>query len=80
MTQYVSYDADADTLYVHLNDGSVTHTRFVDDYRAIDYHEDVVLGIEFIDASVGVDLHDLPFAETVDRLIGESGHRFPVFA
>lgn len=80
MSQYTTYDPDADTLYVHLNDGVVEQTRFVDDYRAIDYREDVVVGVEFINASEGVDLSDLPFADTLERLIGESGQRIPVFA
>lgn len=80
MNQYVVYDPEADTLYVHLANGAVDRTRFVDDFRAIDYHEDVVIGIEFINASDGVDLRDLPFADTVERLIGESGHRIPIYA
>jgi len=71
----VTYDRDADVLYVQLREGESARQQHLGDLRIIDLAEDgTVLGIEFIDVSGGVDLRDLPFAETVERLIHDSGH------
>ena len=70
----VSFDADADVLYVELQRGSATRTVSVDDLRLIDYSADgAVIGVEFIGASGGVDLRDLPFRQTIEKAIGDSG-------
>lgn len=71
----VTYDRDADVLYVQLSEGESARQQSLGDLRIIDLAADgTVLGIEFIDVSGGVDLRDLPFAETVERLIHDSGH------
>lgn len=76
-----TYDADADALYVQLSDEAAPHQVFLDDLRIVDYSEDrAVVGVEFLHASEGIDLSDVPFAPTVERLIGESGRSFRVFA
>jgi uncharacterized protein YuzE len=72
----VSYDDEGDVLYVLLAGDEIPVERSIslDDLRIVDYSTDGrVLGIEFINASSGVDLSDLPFAETVAQLIGTSG-------
>lgn len=70
----VSFDAEADVLYVYLTDGTVDATTALGDLRMIDKSKDgTVLGIEFISASEGVDLSDIPFAPTVAAAIGDSG-------
>ena len=75
-----TYDREADVLYVSLADGQSAWQTFVDDCRILDYSaEGSVLGVEFICASEGIDLRDLPFARSIEELIGESGHHFPVF-
>lgn len=73
-----TYDADADVLYVKLLDErTVSRQTVLDDLRIIDLTDDgSVVGVEFIDASGGVDLADVPFAEQVEELIGHSGHSF----
>jgi uncharacterized protein YuzE len=78
----VSYDPEADVLYVSLSDHeSVDHSTALDDIRIIDYSADgAVMGIEFINASAGVDLNDVPFQQRVERLIGESGLPIKVLA
>lgn len=77
----VTYDREADVLYVALADGQSARQSFVDDCRILDYSaEGSVLGVEFVCASEGVDLHDLPFARSIEHLIGESGHQFRIFA
>ena len=76
-----TYDAEADALYVRLRDGAASHQAFLDDLRIVDYTEDRgVAGVEFLHASGGIDLSDVPFAPIVERLIGECGHSFRVFA
>ena len=51
------------------------------DYRILDYSKDGrVLGVEFLCAREGIDLQDLPFATRIERLIGESGLHFKIFA
>lgn len=70
----VTYDVEADVLYVTLAEGDVARSTSLDDLRILDYSEDgAVLGIEFINASAGVDLADIPFQRRVEALIGESG-------
>ena len=77
----VTYDEEADVLYVRLVEGDIARQKFIDDTRILDYNVDGgVAGIEFVCASEGVDLSDLPFSRRVERLIGESGQSFSVFA
>ena len=77
----VTYDDEADVLYVELNSAAVDRSHSLDDIRIIDYSKaGAVVGIEFINASSGVDLSDVPFAEKVEKLIGETGLTIPLFA
>ena len=79
--QQVTYDPEANALYVKLIDIPVHRTHALDDLRLIDYSEDGgVVGVEFLQASDGLDLRDLPFSKKVAHLIKESGHTFPIFA
>lgn len=78
---HVTYDDDADVLYVGLAEGDVAETRNLGDLRLVDLAKDgTVLGIEFISASQGVDLDSVPFAPTVAAAIGDSGLPIKVFA
>ncbi len=77
----VSYDAESDVLYVRLNAGKSARQTRSGDLRIIDIAEDgAVLGIEFVCASGGVDLRDIPFSQTVERLILDSGLSIKLFA
>jgi uncharacterized protein YuzE len=70
----VTYDPESDALYVRLNDLAVAKTKPLDDLRLIDYSADgAVVGVEFLEASYGVDLSDVPHSHRIDELIGESG-------
>ena len=75
-----TYDADADILYVRLlDDETPARQTFLDDVRIIDHSEGgAVVGIEFIGASEGVVLEDVPFAQQVEDLVGRSGHSFRI--
>lgn len=78
---HVTYDQETDILYVRLQVGESAKQTFLDDARIIDRSADgAILGVEFLGASDGVDLVDVPFAQTVQRLINESGLGLKVFA
>ena len=78
----IAYDPEADILYVSLRDGmKIAGQKVLDDLRIIDSAEDgAVVGVEFICASGGIDLSDVPFAESVEKLIEQSGQSFKIFA
>lgn len=77
----VTYDRDADVLYVRLNEGKSARQSRLGDLRIIDMSEEgTVLGIEFVCASGGVDLRDIPFAQRVQQLIHDSGLPMKLFA
>ena len=76
---HASYSKSADALYVYLSEGDVARTRIPDDRRIIDLAADGrVLGIEFVDASAGVDLKDIPSKQQVEGLIRD--FHFHIFA
>ena len=78
---YAEYDADSDAIYVYLLNAPVTRTKSIDDICNIDYSGDGgVVGLEFLGVSAGVDLADVPCAQTVERLIGELGLDIKLFA
>lgn len=77
----VTYDAEADALYVRLVSRRVARTRSKGDLRMIDYAEDgSVVGVEFLQASGGIDLTGLAESEEIEQLIRQGGLHFPVFA
>ena len=79
--QHIDHDPENDVLYGSLNVGDVDRSASLDDHRTIDYSSDgAVIGVEFLDASTGIDRSDMPFAETVERIIGASGQKFRIFA
>ncbi len=74
MRPEVTYDPQIDCLYVRLSHLPIAHTDYLDDLRGIDYSADnAVVGIEFIDASAGIDLSYVPFRQKVEEAIGDSG-------
>ena len=73
------YSQTVDAVYVHLANAEVDRTRSLDDRRMIDVSKDgVIVGIEFLDVSAGIDLRDVPFKSEVERLL--SDFHFRVFA
>lgn len=75
-----TYDKEADILYVRLlDDEPVVRQTFLDDVRIVDHSEDgSVIGVEFVAASDGIELDDVPFAQQIEELIGGSGHSFRI--
>ncbi len=77
----VTYDNEADILYVRLRRGVSARQGFLGNDRIIDYsEEDDVLGVEFIDASHGIELEDLADASHIEKLIKAAGGQFKIFA
>ena len=77
----VTFDPDADVLYVKLRDLSVRTTKPLDDLRLIDYSEDgEVVGVEFVSAADGIDLSDLPDRREIEHLIEDSGEHIRIVA
>lgn len=71
----IEHDPESDAVYVCLAEGDVHRSGELDDFRHIDYSEDGrVIGIEFLAVSGGIDLNDIPFRKTVEKLIQ------PIFA
>ncbi len=67
------YDTEADALYVRFREptGRVRTRPLPDGLRFIDRDETgVVVGIEFIEVSRGIDLTDLPEAEAIGEALG----------
>jgi uncharacterized protein YuzE len=66
----ITYSETADALYVQLQEADVTKVTPVDDSRIVDYAADgSVVGVEFLGASRGIDLRDIPEHARVEELI-----------
>ncbi len=64
------YSETADALYVALSDAAVACTQSLDDHRMIDLGADgAVVGLEFLSASAGISLRDIPNADLVRTVI-----------
>jgi uncharacterized protein YuzE len=78
---YATHDPEADAIYVYLLDEKIVRTKSVDDLRNIDYSRDgAVVGVELLGVGGGIDLSDIPYRETVEKLIGELGLGIKIFA
>ena len=79
--QDATYDSENDVLYVQFSDSEVERTVALDDLRLVDYDaRGEPLGIEFIAASEGLDLSELPFADRIAPILAQHGLDFPIFA
>ena len=73
------HDAEADAIYIRLNDEGYAYGEELDPERRIDYSADGrPIGIELLCVSTGVDLRNLPEQEAVSKLLSE--HRIKVLA
>jgi uncharacterized protein YuzE len=70
----VRHDAEADAIYVRLDDGRYARTEEIDDFRNVDYDADGrAIGVEFLSVSDGVDLSDVPQADRVAEALRPLG-------
>ena len=76
---YLTYDEQADAVYVQFRRSSVTRTEELSDSVAVDYDADGrPLGIEFLNVSSGIDLDQVPRRAQVAKLLEE--RHFKVYA
>jgi len=65
----LEYDPEADAIYATIRvvqPGETRAARSLDDRRLIHYdHADMVVGVEFLEVSGGLDLADLPYADDI---------------
>ena len=75
----MTYSERADAVYVQLAEVEVARTKQLDDRRMIDLAQDgTVVGVEFLDASTGIDLTDIPSPNRIHDAVRKLN--FPVFA
>lgn len=78
-TAEVKYDGENDVLYIQLSGAEVARTEALDDLRLVDYEASgQPAGIEFISASDGLDLRDLPFAKQIEDALAREDLHFIV--
>ena len=71
---HAEYHADIDVLYVQLSDGEVSRTSEGDLWRNIDLAADGQrVAVEFVNASMGVNLQDVPRGGEVADLVRPFG-------
>ena len=76
---YLTYDEQADAVYVQFARSSVTRTEELSDSVAVDYDADgQAVGVEFLDVSEGIDLDQVPRRAEVAKLLEE--RHFKIFA
>ncbi len=69
-TMRMTYDKEADAVYIYVTDAPYARGKKLDEQRRIDYDSDGdVHGIELFNVSYGVDLHNVPFAAKIGRLL-----------
>ena len=76
---YLTYDEQADAVYVQFRRSAVSRTDELSDSVAVDYDgEGRPLGVEFLNVSLGIDLDQVPHRAQVAKLLEE--RHFKVFA
>jgi hypothetical protein len=71
------FDQDANSVAARVSNEPEFDLRKIDKVRVLEYdiHGDLV-GIEFLDVGLGVDLTDLPYHDELARFFGE--HHIPI--
>jgi len=76
-----SYDAENDVLYILFSEEEVERSQALDDMRVVDYDSaGKPAGVEFICASEGLNLDDVPFGDKLESHLTRAGLHFPIFA
>ena len=79
MTLKSTYDQDGDILYIQFSTAKVDRTKSLDDLRLVDYARNgSPIGVEFIGASGGLDLKDVPRSEEIAALVSAKKLDFPI--
>ena len=70
----MTYDKEADAIYLYLSNKKVSRSKELDAERILDYSKDGELrGIEFLCVSDGVNTDDLPFRSEIERVLYDRG-------
>ncbi len=70
----VSYDKEADAIYLYLSHKKISRTKELDSERIIDYSEDgEIRGIEFLTVRNGVNTDNLPYRNEIERALNDKG-------
>jgi uncharacterized protein YuzE len=76
-----SYDAENDVLYILFSKEAAERSQALDDMRIVDYDAaGKAVGVEFICASEGLNLDDVPFGDKLESHLTRAGLHFPIFA
>ena len=76
---FLTYDEQADAVYVQFARNSVARTEELSDRVAVDYDAGGrAVGVEFLDVSEGIDLDQVPRRAQVAKLLEE--RHFKIFA
>ena len=79
--QEATYDSENDVLYIQFSEAEVEKTVAIDDLRLVDFDaSEHPIGIEFIGASDGLDISDVPFGDEIGDILARNGLDFPIFA
>ena len=66
----ISYVPRSDILHISFQPGRAARTQVIDDLRIADFAADgALMAIEFIGASAGLDLSDLPERDRIEEAI-----------
>ncbi len=64
------YDTNADCAYILINKLPYAYSKEIDETRFVDYAEDdIVIGVELLYISGGVDTSDLPYESEITKLL-----------
>jgi uncharacterized protein YuzE len=68
------YDREADAIYITLRSDQYAYGKDLDDDRRIDYASNQQpIGIELLSVSRGVNLHNVPFTDSVLEILDSEG-------
>lgn len=70
----MSYDKEADAIYLYLSHKKIIQSKELDTERIIDYSENgEIRGIELLAVSNGVNTENLPYRNEIERTLNEKG-------
>ncbi len=76
---YLTYDQEADAVYVYFAEREVAATEEISDSVAVDFDSSgQPVGVEFLNVSLGIDLGQIPNRAEVAKLLED--RRFKIYA
>ena len=76
-----TFNEENDVLYIQFSEADVDRTVALDDLRLVDYDAaKEPVGVEFMAASDGLDVSDVPFSDQIAAILARNGLDFAIFA